>query len=147
MREIGIIGEKMGGVVPMLTAAEQRHYPLNSEQIGKRIKLARKEMHQTQEYLASLCNCTPTHICNIENGKIGVSLELLFKISVILEKSMDYFVMDHPNANPQTKINTEIAPKLAKCDPQMLDMVDNFLDGLIAYRDTLTGKSIEENSP
>lgn len=43
--------------------------------LGKRVKIARKEKRLTQEELASLCDCTPTHICNIENGKIGISLD------------------------------------------------------------------------
>ena len=68
--------------------------------LGKRVKIARKEKRLTQEELAGLCNCTPTHICNIENGKIGISLELLFKISILLGKSMDYFVMDNPGVDP-----------------------------------------------
>ena len=57
--------------------------------LGRRVKIARKEKRITQEELAALCNCTPTHICNIENVKIGISLELLFKISILLGKSMD----------------------------------------------------------
>lgn len=72
----------------MLTTAEIKQCSLDTALIGKRGKKARKEKHQTQEYLAGLCDCTPTHICNIENGKIGISLELLFKISAILEKSI-----------------------------------------------------------
>ena len=76
--------------------------------LGRRVKIARKEKRLTQEELASLCDCTPTHICNIENGEIGISLDLLFKISILLGKSMDYFVMDNPGADPQVKINSEI---------------------------------------
>jgi transcriptional regulator with XRE-family HTH domain len=102
--------------------------------IGKRIKAARREKKMTQEELAEYCNCTSTHICNIENAKIGISLERLFKISVILEKSMDYFVMDNPYANPHTKIDAEIAPKLVQCDPQMLEIVNALLDRLLTYR-------------
>ena len=41
--------------------------------LGKRVKIARKEKRLTQEELAGLCNCTPTHICNIENGKIVIT--------------------------------------------------------------------------
>ena len=48
--------------------------------IGKRVREARKSSHMTQEELAEKCSCTPTHICNLENGKIGISLELLFRI-------------------------------------------------------------------
>ena len=111
--------------------------------LGRRVKIARKEKRITQEELAGLCNCTPTHICNIENGKIGISLELLFKISILLGKSMDYFVMDNPGVDPQVKINAEIAPKLARCNPQMLDIVDTILDKLIHYQDSFRHSAYE----
>ena len=111
--------------------------------LGRRVKIARKEKRLTQEELAGLCNCTPTHICNIENGKIGISLELLFKISILLGKSMDYFVMDNPGVDPQVKINAEIAPKLARCNPQMLDIVDSILDKLIHYQDSFCYSAYE----
>ena len=122
----------------MLTETRLDQCSLDSAGIGKRVREARREKKVTQEDLAEMCGCTPTHICNIENGKIDVSLELLFKISVLLEKSMDYFVMDHDIANPQIKIDNNIAPKLKQCDTQMLDMVDNFLEGLITYREVLS---------
>lgn len=104
----------------------------------QRVRNARKAKKVTQEELSEHCGCTPTHICNLENGKIGVSLELLFKISLYLGKSMDYFVMDNENANPQIKIENNIAPKLEQCDTQMLDMVDSFIDGLITYKEKLS---------
>lgn len=107
---------------------------LDSKLIGKRIKAARKDMGITQEKLAEAADCTHTHICNLENGKIGISLELLFRISMVLEKSMDYFVMDSVHANPQTKIDNSIAPKLSQCDAQMLTVVDGLLNNLITYR-------------
>lgn len=131
----------------MLTKAEARKCTLDASLIGRRVKTARKEMSLTQEELAGLCDCTTTHICNIENGKIGISLDLLFKISVILEKSMDYFAMDNPSANPQMKINTEIAPKLTQCDAQMLDIVDNLLDRLIGYRNSISQQYSESHQP
>lgn len=107
---------------------------LDSVMIGKRVKTARKNAKMTQEHLAELCDCTPTHICNIENGKIGISLELLFKLSKLLGKTMDYFVMDSPGADPKIKIDEHIAPKLSQCDHNMLTMVDSFLDELLTYR-------------
>ncbi len=110
---------------------------LDSALIGLRIKSARKSIAMTQEELAEKCSCTPTHICNIENGKIGISLELLFKVSRYLGKSMDYFVMDSPGADPQIKIDSNIAPKLMQCDTGMLDIVDSFLDKLLTYRKSI----------
>ena len=135
----------------MLTKDEQKNqnaqntnnYSLDDVLLGKRVKIARKEKRLTQEELASLCDCTPTHICNIENGKIGISLDLLFKISILLGKSMDYFVMDNPGADPQVKINSEIAPKLARCNPQILDIIDTMLDKLIHYQDSFRYSAYE----
>ena len=122
---------------------DSHNYSLDDVLLGRRVQIARKEKRITQEELAALCNCTPTHICNIENGKIGISLELLFKISILLEKSMDYFVMDNPGVDPQVKINAEIAPKLARCNPQMLDIVDTILDKLIHYQDSFRHSAYE----
>jgi hypothetical protein len=46
--------------------------------------------------------------------------------------------MDNEKANPQIKIENNIAPKLKQCDKQMLDMVGSFIDNLITYRETLS---------
>ena len=44
------------------------------------------------------------------------------------------------NANPQIKIENNIAPKLKQCDTQMLDMVGSFIDGLITYKESVLSK-------
>lgn len=113
---------------------------LDGKLIGKRIKNARVQAGYSQEQLAILCGCTSTHISNVERGKMGISLELLFKLGVILDKHLDYFVMDSYQADPQIKIDSEIAPQLLKCDSEMLDMVDELLTRLIAFRDTMNKK-------
>lgn len=130
-KEIG----KDGRVIRVLTQEELESGTLDTKLIGERIKAARKLRDITQEQLAEAANCTHTHICNIENGKIGISLELLFRVSVVLQKSLDYFVMDNVHANPQTKIDDSIAPKLSKCDAYMLTVVDGLLDNLLTYQD------------
>ena len=71
----------------MLTEMRLEECELDCVLIGKRVRTARKAKKVTQEELSEHCGCTPTHICNLENGKIGVSLELLFKISIYLDKS------------------------------------------------------------
>lgn len=123
--------------MPTLEKDQAKIRSLDSVMIGERIRAARKNAKLTQEQLAELCECTPTHICNIENGKIGISLELLFKLSKLLCKTMDYFVMDSPGADPQIKIDEHIAPKLNQCDRNMLTMVDGFLDVLLTYRESV----------
>ncbi len=124
---------------------EKIHYQLDSVMIGKRIKNVRKARGMTQEQLAERCGCTSTHISNIENGKIGISIELLYVLSRVLEQQMDYFVMDSEGADPNVKINSIIAPKLDQCDPEMLDVIDGFLDRMITYRDKLTKKFESES--
>ena len=127
----------------VLNGQNRENINLDDVLLGKRVKIARKAKRLTQEELASLCDCTPTHICNIENGEIGISLDLLFKISILLGKSMDHFVMDNPGADPQVKINSEIAPKLAQCNPQMLDIIDTMLDKLLHYQDSFQHSTYE----
>ena len=48
---------------------------------------------------------------------------------------MDYFVMDNVYANPQTKIDNSIAPKLSQCDAHMLTVVEGLLDNLLTYQE------------
>ena len=127
----------------MITEEKIQQYTLDGVMIGKRTRDARKEKGYTQEELAEKCGCRSPHISNIENGKIGVSLDLLYVLSIVLDKSMDYFVMDGKGANPQIKIETKISPKLVKCDTEMLEIVDNFLDRLITYRDSVTHEIVE----
>ncbi len=124
---------------------EKIYYQLDSAMIGKRIRNVRKAKGLTQEQLAEWCGCTSTHISNIENGKIGISIELLYVLSRVLEQQMDYFVMDSVGADPKVKINSVIAPKLDQCDSEMLDVIDGFLDRMIIYRDKLTKKFETEN--
>ncbi len=138
--------EDFGGDGAIPAEAKVKNYPaIDCTLIGKRVREARKSSHMTQEDLAEKCSCTPTHICNLENGKIGISLELLFRMSNIFRKSMDYFVMDSPGANPQIKIDENIAPKLIQCDKDMLTIVDQLLDNLITYKKVIDEK-IERNT-
>ena len=69
---------------------EKTLYQLDGVMIGKRIKSVRKARGLTQEQLAERCSCTSTHISNIENGKIGISIELLYTLSRVLDQKMDY---------------------------------------------------------
>lgn len=52
--------------------------------IGKRIKKFRKAAHLTNEQFAELLNISPVHLRRIEGGSRLPSLDLLLKISDIL---------------------------------------------------------------
>lgn len=54
-----------------------------------KIKIYRTINDVTQEELAKLCNCTRQTIHAIEKGKYLPSLELAFKLSIVLETSIE----------------------------------------------------------
>lgn len=48
----------------------------------------------TQEALANLIGCAPTHVSNIENNHTKVSLPLLVEIANVLGTGVDYLLLD-----------------------------------------------------
>lgn len=79
-----------GGETAMQTE-EKTLYQLDGVMIGKRIKSVRKAKGLTQGQLAERCGCTSTHISNIENGKIGISIELLY-----IEEQILFLIKHNP---------------------------------------------------
>ena len=67
--------------------------------IGQRIKTARNEKGINQADLGSLIGCSNNHVSHVEVGQTKVSLSMLLKLSLILEKDFDYFLLDTPYVN------------------------------------------------
>lgn len=57
--------------------------------IGTRIRELRQEKGWTQDYLAYFANTGTATIVNLENGKCGLSLLTLVKITTALEKPIN----------------------------------------------------------
>ncbi|ENY8735139.1 helix-turn-helix domain-containing protein [Clostridioides difficile] len=102
--------------------------------VGKRIQEVRKKKKMTQAYLASICGCSNNHLSAIETGVNKPSIEMIMKISIALEKSIDYFLQDAPNASPSYIIDSEIAEKLKRCNIMSLQLVNSMLDGILDYQ-------------
>ena len=49
--------------------------------LGRRIKAMRQNLGMTQEEFAERLNCTNSHLGKIENGKGGISIELLVSVA------------------------------------------------------------------
>ena len=49
--------------------------------LGRRIKTMRHNLGMTQEEFAEQLNCTNSHLGKIENGKGGISIELLVSVA------------------------------------------------------------------
>ncbi len=66
---------------------------LNYIEIGKRIKIKRKELNLTQEKLSELIDVSPSYISEIERGSSICSLATITNISITLNTSLDYLVL------------------------------------------------------
>ena len=53
---------------------------LNFEQIGEKLKKIRLSKNLTQEYIANAADVNTSHISNIENNRVKVSLSVLVQI-------------------------------------------------------------------
>lgn len=65
---------------------------INKISLGKNIKLARKEKHFSQEYLAKKLNTTHSVISAYESGKTKVPTLFLIEIAKMTEKSLNWFL-------------------------------------------------------
>ncbi len=108
--------------------------------IGQRIKAARLEKGYSQAELGTLVGCSNNHMSHVEVGQTKVSLSMLLKLSLVLEKNFDYFFLDTPYAKRESLINVEIADKLNQCNAVTLITVNKILDALIEQQDMIQQK-------
>lgn len=99
--------------------------------IGQRIKAAQLEKGLNQSELGELVGCSNNHMSHVEVGQTKVSLSMLMKLSHVLEKDFDYFLMDTPYVRQERLIDTEILKKLKKCTPATLISVNKIIDILL----------------
>ena len=99
--------------------------------IGRRIKAARLEKGYSQADLGALVGCSNNHMSHVEVGQTKVSLAMLLKLSTVLEKDFDFFLLDTPYAKCDSIINKEIAEKLQKCSATTLITISKIIDVLI----------------
>ena len=59
-------------------------------EIGERIQTRRNQLNMTQEQVCKHLDIYQTYYSRIENGKVGVSIEMLLKLCEILDVSADY---------------------------------------------------------
>lgn len=60
--------------------------------LGQKIQRAREEKNISQEELAQAIGCSQSTLSNYEKGKRHIYLAQLERLSVTLEKPLDYFV-------------------------------------------------------
>ena len=109
--------------------------------IGLRIKAARLERGLNQADLGRLVGCSNNHMSHVEIGQTKVSLTMLLKIAYVLEKDLNFFLLDTPYAKRDSIIDDDISRKLEKCNPSTLVTVSKIIDVLLDQQNTLTSDS------
>lgn len=90
-------------------------YAIDFQAIGKRLKELRISKGLTQEYIAHMANVNTSHISNIENNHVKVSLPTLIGMCNALGTSIDY-ILAHEYANPSDALDKEILHELQDFD-------------------------------
>ena len=91
---------------------------INFERIGKRLKELRISKKLTQEYIANMADVNVSHISNIENNRVKISLPTLVHVCNALNTTVDYILADE-YIQPSSVIEQEILNELHSCTPEV----------------------------
>lgn len=85
--------------------------------IGKKLKEIRISKNLTQEYLANMADVNVSHISNIENNRVKISLATLVHVCNALDTTVDYILADE-YTTPSSVIEQEILREVHSCTPE-----------------------------
>lgn len=97
--------------------------------LGLNIKNKRQSNKLTQEELAEMVGCNPSHISNIENNYTKASLNTLLAIANSLNTSIDSLLIDQYN-NQSLALDNEISNAIAGFDIEMKERVLRIIKAL-----------------
>lgn len=95
---------------------------LNFEQIGEKLKKIRLSKNLTQEYIANAADVNTSHISNIENNRVKVSLSVLVQICNALDTTVDYILSDE-YSDSSSAIEQEILHELHSCNNETKEQI------------------------
>lgn len=95
---------------------------LDFAQIGEKIKKIRIAKNLTQEYIANMADVNTSHISNIENNRVKVSLSTLVQICNALDTTVDYILADEYN-QPTSALEQEILHELQLCSDDTKEQI------------------------
>lgn len=87
---------------------------INFTRIGKKIKEIRLEKGLTQEYVANIADVNTSHISNIENNRVKISLPTLVHVCNALDTTVDYILADEYDQTSSV-LEQEILRELHSC--------------------------------
>ena len=89
-----------------------------------------------REALAEKCATTSRYLSDIENGKCKPSLDMLAKICVALDVSIDSLLYDSPIPYTGYLVKNAIPEKVNKLNKQSLIFLDRMLDLVLESQST-----------
>lgn len=90
---------------------------IDFSRISSKLKELRIERNLTQEFVAQKADVNTSHICNIENGRVKVSLSTLVQICNALDVTVDYILSDE-YTQPDSALEQEVLKELRLCSPE-----------------------------
>ncbi len=90
---------------------------LDFQKIGEKLKDIRISRHLTQEYVANIADVNTSHISNIENNRVKVSLSTLVQMCNALDTTVDY-VLSGEFVTPSSALEQEILHELHSCSDE-----------------------------
>ena len=95
---------------------------LNFENIGKRIREVRISRKLTQEYLAHAANVNTSHISNIENNRVKISLTTLVHICNAMDVTVDY-ILSNEYIQTTSALDQAILRELQHCSDDQKEKI------------------------
>ncbi len=95
---------------------------INFARIGRKIREIRISKNLTQEYVATIANVNVSHISNIENNRVKISLPTLVNVCNALDTTVDYILSDEYK-NPSSVIEQEILREVHSCTAETQEQI------------------------
>lgn len=95
---------------------------INFEEIGKKLRELRISKGLTQEYIANMANVNTSHISNIENNRVKISLSTLIHVCNALNTTIDY-VLSEEYLDSLSVLDQNILKELEKCDKHTKEQI------------------------
>ncbi|MBE5922600.1 MAG: helix-turn-helix transcriptional regulator [Lachnospiraceae bacterium] len=88
---------------------------IDFKHIGERLKEIRLSKNLTQEYVANLSEVNTSHISNIENNRVKISLSTLIRVCNAMNTTVDYVLHDEYDDISST-LDLIVLNELRDCD-------------------------------
>lgn len=104
---------------------------MDNRRMGKKIRIARKNIGYTAEILAEMLDVAPGHIRQIESGRRTPSLPLFIQICETLKVSPNY-ILEIPDTSGENK---ELLQQVIKLNPHQQDALNCILKAYIGFEE------------